>query len=159
MARPLPLALVQAATLPPHSALSVFTDDVQKVLCDFPQTRLVVYPELHLTALAGDAAARDAMMQDVAESLDGPRMSALRELAGDLRVWLLPGSVYERCPEDGAIYNTAVLLSPDGEIASYRKVFPWRPYERCRPGGSFVVADMAGVGRGGVWVCFGSLVP
>src|SRR3954454_240059 len=112
MARPLPVALVQAATLPASSPLSVFTDDVQKVLCDFPQTRLVVYPELHLTALAGDAAARDAMMQDVAESLDGPRMSALRELAGDLRVWLLPGTVYERSPEDGAIYNTPSCSRP-----------------------------------------------
>src|SRR3954449_6882663 len=160
MARPLPLALVQAATLPPHCPLSVFTDDVQKVLCDFPQTRLVVYPELHLTALAGDAAARDAMMQDVAESLDGPRMSALRELAGDLRVWLLPGTVYERCRDDGSIYNTAVLLSPEGEIAaSYRKVFPWRPYERCRPGGSFVVADMAGFGRVGLSICYDSWFP
>src|SRR3954454_22903201 len=64
MARPLPVALVQAATLPASSPLSVFTDDVQKVLCDFPLTRLVVYPELHLTGLAGDAAQRDAVMRD-----------------------------------------------------------------------------------------------
>ena len=125
MARPLPLALVQAETLPAHSPLSVFTDDVQKVLGDFPQTRLVVYPELHLTGLAGDAAQRDAVMRDVAESLDGPRMTSLRELAGDLKVWLLPGTVYERAREDGSIYNTAVLLSPDGELAaSYREDLP-----------------------------------
>jgi len=160
MSRPLPLALVQAATLPAHTPLSVFTDDVQKVLSDFPQTRLVVYPELHLTALAGDAAQRDAMMRDVAESLDGPRMKALRELAGDLGVWLLPGTVYERSVEDGSIYNTAVLLSPKGELAaSYRKVFPWRPYERCRPGGSFVVADVAGFGRVGLSICYDSWFP
>ena len=159
MARPLPLALVQAETLPAHSPLSVFTDDVQKVLGDFPQTRLVVYPELHLTALSGDAAERDAVMQEVAESLDGPRMGSLRELAGDLGVWLLPGTVYERAP-DGSIYNTAVLLSPDGELAaSYRKVFPWRPYERCRPGDRFVVADMAGFGRVGLSICYDSWFP
>jgi predicted amidohydrolase len=160
MARPLPLALVQAQTLPAHTPLSVFTDDVQKVLCDFPQTRLVVYPELHLTGLGGDAAQREAVMREVAESLDGPRMRSLRELAGDLGVWLLPGTVYERDPEDGSIYNTAVLLSPDGELAaSYRKVFPWRPYERCRPGGRFVVADMAGFGRVGLSICYDSWFP
>jgi predicted amidohydrolase len=160
MARPLPLALVQAETLPAHSPLSVFADDVQKVVCDFPQARLVVYPELHLTGLAGDAAQRDAMMRDVAESLDGPRMRSLRELAGDLEVWLLPGTVYELSAEDDSIYNTAVLLSPDGELAAcYRKVFPWRPYERCRPGSRFVVADMPDFGRIGLSICYDSWFP
>jgi predicted amidohydrolase len=159
MSRPLPLALVQAETLPAHAPLSLFADDVRRVASEFPQTRLVVYPELHLTGLAGDAAQRDAMMRDGAESLEGPRIRSLRELAGDLKIWLLPGTVHERSA-DGSIYNTAVLLSPEGELAaSYRKVFPWRPYERCRPGGSFVVADMAGFGRIGLSICYDSWFP
>jgi predicted amidohydrolase len=41
--------------------------------------------------------------------------------------------------------------------ASYRKVFPWRPYERW--GGSFVVADMAGFGRVGLSICYDSWFP
>jgi hypothetical protein len=65
---PLPVALVQAATLPVQTPISVFSDDVQKVLGDFPQTRLVVYPELHLSGLAGDAARRDAAMREVART-------------------------------------------------------------------------------------------
>jgi predicted amidohydrolase len=160
MARPLPIALVQAATLPVQTPVSVFSDDVQKVLGDFPQTQLVIYPELHLSGLAGDAAQRDAAMREVAERLDGPRMKSLRQLAGDLKVWLLPGTVYERSPDDGAIYNTAVLLSPEGELAAcYRKIFPWRPYERCRPGRRFVVVEMPGFGRVGLSICYDSWFP
>ena len=47
-------------------------------------------------------------------------------------VWLVPGSVFER-GEDGRLHNTALVLSPEGELAaSYRKVFPWQPHERVR---------------------------
>ena len=50
--------------------------------------------------------------------------------------------------------------TPDGTIAaSYRKVFPWRPYERYRPGTRFVTADLAGVGRVGLSVCYDSWFP
>jgi predicted amidohydrolase len=52
---------------------------------------------------------------------------------GDLSIWLVPGSICER-GEDGQIFNTAVWLTPEGKLAaSYRKIFPWRPYEPYRP--------------------------
>ena len=62
--------------------------------------------------------------------------------------------------EDGGVYNTAVLLSPAGElVAHYRKIFPWRPYESCRPGGEFVVADLPGRGRIGLSICYDTWFP
>ena len=83
-------------------------------------------------------------------ALDGPRVETLRQIAGDLGRWIVPGSFYERSAE-GDVYNTTVLLSPQGEIvASYRKCFPWRPNEVCRPGDRFVVADIPGRGRVGL---------
>jgi predicted amidohydrolase len=161
VSRPLPLAVVQAETLAAHTPFSVFAEDVERVLHDFPHTRLVVYPELHLTGVAGgDANQREEMMRESAESLDGTRVKQLRELAADLKIWLLPGSIYELSRVDSAIYNTALLLSPEGEVAAcYRKMFPWRPYERCRPGNRFVVADLPGFGRVGLSICYDSWFP
>jgi len=57
------------------------------------------------------------------ESLDGPIISRAREMAEDESVFLLAGSFSERSPTTGKVYNTSVLLSPEGEIiASYRKI-------------------------------------
>ncbi|MFD0474100.1 carbon-nitrogen hydrolase family protein [Nonomuraea thailandensis] len=61
---------------------------------------------------------------------------------------------------DGALYNTALILSPEGRLAaSYRKVFPWRPYEPYRPGDRFVVADLPGFGRVGLAICYDAWFP
>jgi predicted amidohydrolase len=160
MSRALPVAVVQAETLPANAPFSSFADHVQSVLERFPQSRLVIYPELHHCGLRGNADEREAMMQDSAESLDGPRTNALRELAADLGVWLVPGSFYERSPDSAAIHNTTVLVSPTGElVAHYRKLFPWRPYESSAPGDRFVVADISGVGRIGLSICYDSWFP
>jgi predicted amidohydrolase len=59
------------------------------------------------------------------------------------------GTVIER-GEDGEIYNTALALGPDGEFASYRKTFPWRPFEPFRPGQDLVVFDIPDAGRVGL---------
>ena len=69
MSRPLPIALVQTPSLTHPAAadaLDRFEDDVASVLRRYPQTRLVVHPELHLTDVP---AARHA---EVAEPLDVP---------------------------------------------------------------------------------------
>ena len=44
-------------------------------------------------------------------------------------------------------------------MASYRKLFPWRPYETCTPGDRFVVAELTGVGRVGLSICYDSWFP
>jgi predicted amidohydrolase len=144
MSRPLPLALVQA----PTRTFDEFADDVRRLAAERPQVRLVVHPELHLCAHLDDA-----------EPLDGPRDKALAQLAGDLGLWLAPGSVYER-GDDGRIYNTAVVYSPEGRrVASYRKIFPWRPYEKTAPGNRFVVFPIEGVGRIGLSICYDAWFP
>jgi predicted amidohydrolase len=121
---------------------------------------LFVYPELHLnTADSPDPAGSQASMEASAEPLDGPRDRTLAELAGDLGIWLLPGSMLER-GGDGRIYNTAVVYSPEGKrVASYRKVFPWKPYETVSSGTEFVVFDMTGYGRVGLSICYDAWFP
>jgi predicted amidohydrolase len=57
-----------------------------------------------------------------AEPLDGPTATSLADAARDLGAWLHAGSLVERAA-DGRLYNTSLLLRPDGTLAAtYRKV-------------------------------------
>lgn len=147
MSRPLPILAVQQASVFDPELTGAFGPGLRALLRRFPATRLVVYPELHLCPVARGAEAQ-------AEPLGGPRVSRLRELAGELGVWLVPGSVYER-GDDGHVYNTTMVISPDGAlVASYRKCFPWRPLEQVTPGTEFTVVDLPDVGRIGLSICY-----
>jgi predicted amidohydrolase len=157
MARVLPVAVVQQPPLPVADAVDRFATDIQTVLARFPQTRMVICPELHLFGVGSEAELRDA-----AEPLTGSRVTALAELAGDLGVWLLPGTVCEIDPglPAGSVFNTAVALTPQGSLAAwYRKIFPWRPYEIFTPGEKFVVFDVPEVGRLGFCICYDAWFP
>jgi predicted amidohydrolase len=91
--------------------------------------------------------------------MSGRRIAELGELAGDLGIWLVPGSVCERGP-GGELFNTAPVFSPEGRlVASYRKVFPWRPREPYDPGDRFVVVDLPGTGRIGLSICYDAWFP
>ncbi|GAA1679274.1 hypothetical protein GCM10009765_30630 [Fodinicola feengrottensis] len=155
MPRWLPIALVQSDPLPVRTSgvdLGAFAADVRATLDRFPQTRLVVYPELHLF---GDQAGNP----ELAEPIGGRRTRDLAELAGELGIWLLPGTLCERA-DSTAVYNTAALFSPDGQLAgTYRKCFPWRPYEPYRPGTGFTVIDLPGLGRVGLSICYDAWFP
>jgi predicted amidohydrolase len=154
--RALPIAVVQQPPVAVTEPFDTFADSVRALLRRFPRTRLVAYPELHLFGV--DSARQ---LVEAAEPIDGPRVKALAELAGELGVWLLPGSLAESDDEHpGQVFNTAVAFSPEGELAaSYRKIFPWRPYELFAPGDQFVVFDLPGVGRCGFSICYDAWFP
>ncbi|MGW7271873.1 carbon-nitrogen hydrolase family protein [Streptomyces sp. NPDC054864] len=155
MSRPLPLILGQAPGRP-FGDLAGFAADVERRVRGCAPSALVVYPELHLGETSTGA---QAAPEEGAEPLDGPRDATLAELAGDLGIWLVPGSIYER-GGDGHVYNSAPVYSPQGKrIASYRKIFPWRPYETTQPGKEFTVVDLDGVGRIGLSICYDTWFP
>lgn len=157
MSRVLPVAAVQELPYRADESLSHFCEHVQALLATFPQVRLVVYPELHL--FAADTPLKREALSASAEPLSGPRIRVLGELAADLGVWLVPGSICERGPQ-GQLFNTAVALSPEGRLAAwYRKVFPWRPYEPFDPGDRFVTFDLTGIGRAGFSICYDAWFP
>ncbi|WP_214410301.1 carbon-nitrogen hydrolase family protein [Sphaerisporangium fuscum] len=159
MSRPLPIALAQAVPHPVDVPLTRFTAEVEELAGRFPQARFVVFPEMHLHGGDATGQRREEQLAASAEPLDGPRSRALAELAGDLKIWLLPGSVCER-GADASLYNTAVAYSPEGRLAAwYRKIFPWRPYEPYRPGDRFVVFDLPGTGRVGFAICYDAWFP
>ncbi|MCX5389199.1 carbon-nitrogen hydrolase family protein [Streptomyces sp. NBC_00094] len=160
--RTLAIAALQTAPVPfdLDATWSRFAQQVRTVRELFPHVQLVVVPELQLAAEGPLlAAAPEDWMERSAVTVPGPLTDRLCELAVETGLWLVPGSVFERT-DDSTIHNTALAISPEGEIAArYRKVFPWQPYERAEPGDSFTVFDMPGVGRVGLAICYDGSFP
>ena len=159
MQRILPLIAAQARPRLIGEPVSAFADEVKAALEAQPHSKLVVFPELHLFGDEDPDLQRTEMLQASAEPLDGPRVKELKQLAKDLNIWLVPGSVCERGPE-GQLFNTQLVLSPEGELAGYyRKIFPWRPFEPYDPGDRFATVDLPGIGRVGLNICYDAWYP
>ncbi|GGY41219.1 carbon-nitrogen hydrolase family protein [Streptomyces omiyaensis] len=160
--RTLAIAALQTAPVPYdlEATWQRYAGQVRATLSLFPHVQLVVVPELLLAAegpLLGPAP--EGWMERTAEPIPGPTTDRLCALARETGLWLVPGSLFER-GEDGRFHNTAVVVSPEGEIvARYRKVFPWQPYERTAPGDGFTVFDLPGVGRIGLAICYDGSFP
>jgi formamidase len=160
--RELAILAVQARPVPGDAAATqaAFFEEVPRLKRMFPGTQLFLYPELHLTGLAafGTPPAGDPGAQ-LDEPIPGPLTDRLCAMARALRVWLVPGSVYER-GGDGEVYNTTVAINPAGEIvATYRKIFPWRPWEKVAAGHELSVFDIPDVGRTGLMICYDGWFP
>jgi predicted amidohydrolase len=110
----------------------------------YPWTQMVLFSEL---APRGPAHAS-------AQPRGGADEQAFREMARKHKLWLVPGSMFEK--RDGAIYNTTPVIDPEGEVvARYSKMFPFAPYEEgTAPGEEFCVFEVPGVGRFGVAICY-----
>jgi formamidase len=142
----------------PEATLRLLGERVARVRDVVPHVHLVMFPELHLPALPPPLEPHEHPA-GLAVEVPGPLTDQLGEIASENGVWLVPGSVYERA-EDGRVHNTALVLSPGGELAaSYRKVFPWQPHEVSEPGNRFVTFDVPGVGRIGLSICYDGSFP
>ncbi|MCF2573172.1 carbon-nitrogen hydrolase family protein [Brevibacterium sp. UCMA 11754] len=121
---------------------------------------MLVYPELHLQGvdhLPNDE--QPAALSQMAMSLDDPFVAKIGEVAAAFGIWLCPGSIGEST-NTNAQFNTQLLFSPDGTLAaSYRKMFPWRPFEPHLPGTEFVVAPIDGHGVLGLSNCYDAWFP
>lgn len=98
------------------------------------------------------------------ERLDGELVRSFAGLARDLGIHLLLGSFPEAIPRSRRIYNTSVLLGPDGaRLAVYRKMHLFDIQIRggavlaesktVAPGGPPVVADTP-LGKLGLSICY-----
>jgi predicted amidohydrolase len=158
--RSLFVAGLQTAGLPgdPAATLDQFERNVRSLRGTFGDLELVLAPELHLMAVPPLLEEGGVSPHDLAVDVPGELTERLGALARDTGLWLVPGSVYERV--DDAVANTAVVLSPDGElVTSYRKCFPWQPYETTQPGTHTVCFDIEGTGRFGLAICHDGAFP
>jgi deaminated glutathione amidase len=98
-----------------------------------------------------------------AEQLDGSTITAARSWARELGVYLVAGSIAEHRPDHERLFNTSVLIGPDGDVESvYRKIHmfdvnvggvAYRESEHEQPGGEIVLAH-AGEVPVGMTVCY-----
>jgi formamidase len=159
-ARTLSIAALQTApvTQDPKATFERFAEQARAIRRVVPHAQLLIAPELHLSAPAGLLEDDSGWASEVAVEIPGALTERLGALAAETGLWLVPGSVYER--SDGAIHNTAVAISPEGElVASYRKAFPWQPHERTEPGDRFVVFELPDIGRIGLAICYDGFFP
>ena len=158
--RSLLVAGLQTAGIPNdlEGTLGEFEQRVRSLASMLDGAQLVVAPELHLMALPPMLAEMDGTAENRAIEIPGQLTERLGALARETGLWLVPGSVYERADE--GVYNTALVLSPEGElVATYRKCFPWQPYETSLPGRAVVVFDVEGIGRLGLAICHDGVFP
>ena len=159
--RTLSLAALQTAPIAgdPAATLDRLAERAPAVRDTVPHAQLLLLPELHLSAPPLLLDERAGYADRVATELPGPVSERLSAIAREAGLWLVPGSIYERA-EDGRIYNTAVVVSPEGELVErYRKVFPWEPHETCAAGDRFVTFDIPGVARIGLAICYDGNFP
>lgn len=125
-----------------------------------PWVDLICFPELCSIGLHEYVGASvNHSPRQFAEPIPGAQTGRFCSLAKRIHKWLIPGSMYE---SDGdCVYNTAVAISPGGEIvARYRKLYPWRPVETTTPGNTgFCVFDIPGVGHFGICICYDMWFP
>jgi deaminated glutathione amidase len=99
-----------------------------------------------------------------AETLDGPTLSAVRELARRRGVFILAGSISEKVDDPKKTANTSALIADDGSlVAVYRKIHlfdvaipdgaRYAESEGVVPGDKVVVAPTQ-LGRIGLTVCY-----
>ena len=121
---------------------------------------LVVFPELALNTWGEcpDCAAAHAPCAwhlAEAELVPGPATEALAAEASRLDVHVIVG-LEERDPHDpGTIYNSAVLIAPEGILGTYRKVHLGIPLEtdRFSPGDDLPVFETR-LGPIGIQICY-----
>jgi formamidase len=159
--RTLSIAALQTASVAgdPEATLRVLRERAGAVRAAVPHAQLLLLPELHLSAPPALLDEHGGYPDRVAVEIPGPLTERLGEIARQSGLWLVPGSVYERAA-DGSIHNTALVLSPEGDlVASYRKVFPWQPHEACAAGDRFVTFDIPDLGRIGLAICYDGNFP
>ena len=111
-----------------------------------PQIDMVVFPELCSMNIGTN-------MEEDAQQIQGPLTKVFAGWAKKYKIWIIPGSVYELSNDN--IYNTSIILSPTGEmVGSYRKRYPWRPYEKTASGSKPFVFSVDGIGNVGIMICY-----
>ncbi|MBO1901595.1 carbon-nitrogen hydrolase family protein [Leucobacter weissii] len=158
--RTVTVGLAQRAPLPLGRGIEELRADVRRTIREHPGIDLLAYPELHLCDTEHlPEAERNAALEDAAVTLDSDEVSDLGRIAAENGVWFCPGSIGERGP-DGGFYNTQLLFDPAGRLrSSYRKMFPWRPFEPHDPGTEFAVHELDGAGTVGLSICYDAWFP
>lgn len=146
---PFSIAGIQMGVSALQSNLVAMQHHLDTLMVIYPWVQMVVFSEL----------AAFGPLPRHAQPMPGPAEETFQAMAAKHKIWLIPGSIYERAGDH--IYNTAPVINPKGEvIARHRKLFPFRPYEiGVSAGEEFVLFDVPKVGRFGVSICYDMWFP
>ena len=142
---PFAIAGVQMHVAALHSNVEAMRHRIEILMARFPWTQMVLFSEL----------APFGPLDRYAQPFPNDTIAIFQEDARRYGIWLIPGSMFEKKP-DGRIFNTSVVINPEGEIvARYSKMFPFKPYEHgISSGTEFCVFDVPQVGRFGLSICY-----
>ena len=142
---PFAIAGIQMHVAAAHPNVDELRHKIDLAMARFPWTQMVLFSEL----------AAYGPLSKFAQPLDNDTIRLFQQDAKRHKIWLIPGSMFEKTP-DGRIFNTSVVINPEGEIVTtYRKMFPFRPYEAGISAGSeFCIFDVPQVGRFGLSICY-----
>lgn len=113
-------------------------------------TQLTIFPECFSAGYCFDSTEE---ARSFSEAIPGPTTDRVAKLCRELKTFVVFGMI-ER--SGGDIFNTAVLIGPDGLIGSYRKIhLPYLGVDRFTTPGNrpFEVLEAAGV-RIGMLICY-----
>jgi predicted amidohydrolase len=131
----------------------------------FGDVRLLAFPEFAHAAPVYETV--EELLDKLAVPVPNEHTDRYVQAAKKHRAYVQTGSFLERDDRwPGHVFNTTVLVGPDGVLTKYRKVHPWIPWEvhaspHDLPGYAeelFPVADTE-IGRIGVATCYDWLFP
>ncbi|MBV9102336.1 MAG: carbon-nitrogen hydrolase family protein [Candidatus Eremiobacteraeota bacterium] len=117
--------------------------------------RLIVFPEASMYHFGR----QNDPLAPAAETLEGPFVTRLSELAQKNRLWILAG-MFERTDDAALVYNTLVLVDDTGTLrGTYRKMhlydaFGYRESDRMRPGDGELLSFTIDGMRFGALTCY-----
>ena len=132
------------------------SDNLTLVLTKIRQT-LLRYPWVQMVVLSELAV--DGCALGKAKAMPSDEERALCDVARELGIWLVSGSLYERVEDK--VYNTASVIYPVGDVVTrYRKMYPFYPYEKNVEAGDRVCTfEVPDVGTFGLSICYDMWFP
>lgn len=134
--------------------------DTARALIDEARSKgaqLTAFPEFLMAFSPGEQSAAD--LAALAESIDGPFVSALRKAAGASQTAVL-ATIYETCAIPNRVFDTALWMDGGGNIAAvYRKLhlydaFGFKESDKFHPGADIAAPVACADARCGVMICY-----
>lgn len=152
------VALAQISCTVGEKAKNLETIEKAVVAAKRNNTDIVIFPELSLTGYV----VRD-QIYELAETVPGPSTTAIEKIARKTKTYIVFGMPELSEKTQATIFNTAVLVGPEGFIGKYRKmylpthsVFEEKRY--FRPGYQTAVFDTS-LGKIGLIICYDIFFP
>jgi predicted amidohydrolase len=117
-------------------------------------TNIIIFSEMSLQGYLADPQDPGGMQRKLAETIPGLSTLRLAQSAAKYDIYIIAGMSERDTSNPTIIYNSAVIIAPEGILGSYRKVHPWQSeLVWCNRGDEFPVWETR-YGPIGVIICY-----